>query len=535
MRGNWYFISLYIIIRQIFSQKDRMNRREFLQFLGVSGVLATLPSCTNQVQTQPGLPHLTASLEDKLLTSQGLDYKILIKWGESINPSEKFGFNNDFLAFHELSKDRGILWVNHEYVNPVFIGGNERSKKNVDLERLEVGGSLLEVKKQNGEWKVVKDSKYNRRISANTPIPFAAGAKVQGKDVAIGTMGNCAGGKTPWGTILTCEENYDMFWGDRLRNGKIKESWLKWEKYYNHPPEHYGWVVEVNPLTGEAKKHTSLGRCAHECAAVTRAKNGKIVAYTGDDANDEHFYKFISDSTDSLERGKLYVASLEQGKWLSLDLNEQPILRSKFKDQLEVLTFAREAAKLVGATPLARPEDIEFDPLTGHVFVALTNNKPKNDYMGSILKIMEAGNDPGALSFKHETFLTGGSKNGFACPDNMVFDQAGNLWFTTDMAGSEMGKGRYEEFGNNGLYVFLRSGKRAGEVIRVASAPRGAEFTGPCFSPDYETLFLSVQHPGEETEKADKPQSQWPDGGTPRPAVVTLQGPLLKQINSGKL
>lgn len=514
-----------------------MNRREFLQFLGVSGVLATLPGCSSNsfLSSSKSLPQVAPSLEDKLLTASGLDYRILIPWGEKINEREKFGFNNDFIAYHELEKDRGLLWVNHEYIHPLFIGGNERTKANVDRELLEVGGSILEVKNNKGSWEVVKSSPYNRRITGNTKIPFAWPAKIGGSSFGLGTMGNCAGGKTPWGTFLTCEENYDLFWGDRRKNGKVVESMFKWDMLYPRNPQHYGWVVEVEPKTGKSQKLISLGRCAHECAAVTKGKNGKAVAYTGDDANDEHLYKFISDSGDSLEKGKLYVASLEKGQWLSLDIDDQPILKKNFKDQTEVQIFAREAAKLVGATPLDRPEDIEFDPLTGSVLVACTNNKPAKRYYGSILKIMEDNNDPASLTFTHDTFLSGGKEHGFACPDNMVFDSAGNLWFTTDMSGSDVGKGAYEGFGNNGLFVFLRSGAHQGEVIRIASAPVDAEFTGPCFSPDYKTLFLSVQHPGEQSKSLDKLTSNWPDGGIPKSAVVTMQGPLLEQIVAGKL
>lgn len=513
-----------------------MNRREFLQFLGVSGVLATLPGCsTTSKVTQPMLG-IAPSLEDKLLTADGLNYKILIRWGDQINKTQKFGYNNDFIAFHPLEKDHGLMWVNHEYVNPVFIGGYDRTKANVDRERFEVGGSILEVKKQDGEWKVVPNSQYNRRLDSYTKIPFAWNEKIAGSKIAEGTMGNCAGGYTPWGTFLTCEENYDMFWGEIDSKGnKTEDSWLKWNKFYPMPPQHYGWVVEVEPKTGKAKKLISLGRCAHECAAVTKAKNGKVVAYTGDDTNDEHFYKFISDSDNSLEKGKLYVANLEQGKWLSLDIEDQPILKKHFKSQTDVQIFAREAAKIVGATPLDRPEDIEFDPLTGNVLVTLTNNKPKKNYLGSILKIMEDNNDPGSLTFKHDTFLAGGKEHGFACPDNMVFDPKGNLWFTTDMSGTDVNNGPYAGFGNNGLYVFIRSGQHQGEVVRVATAPIDAEFTGPCFSPDYKTLFLSVQHPGEVSENKEKLTSHWPDGDIPRPSVVMLEGPLLDKIVSGNL
>jgi len=159
----------------------------------------------------------------------------------------------------------------------------------------------------------------------------------------------------------------------------------------------------------------------------------------------------------------------------------------------------------------------------------------KKNFHGSILKIIEKDNDPASLTFTHETFLTGGQDKGFACPDNMVFDPKGNLWFTTDISSDAIGVGPYEGLGNNGLYVFLRSGKNAGKVIRVATAPKDAEFTGPCFSPDNKTLFLSVQHPGEESPSATELTSNWPDGGIPKPSVVTLTGPLLDKIVAGKL
>ncbi len=511
-----------------------MDRRAFLQFLGVSGVLASMPLDLLAAKKVPfkGLP---VSLEDKLSTAEGLTHKILIRWGEQINASSKFGFNNDFIAFHPLEKNRALLWINHEYVHPLFIKGINRTKENIDAERLEVGGSIIEVEKKNSDWIFVKNSPYNRRVDALTEIPFAWEGGILNSKTAIGTLAGCAGGKTPWGTFLSCEENYDMFYGERDRQGNVTPSWLGWDKVYQLPPEHYGWVVEIEPKTGKAKKLVSLGRCAHECAAVTKSKSGKIVAYTGDDTNDEHLYKFISDSNDSLERGKLYVASLEKGEWISLDINDQPILKKNFKDQTNVQIYAREAAKLVGATPLDRPEDIEFDPLTGNVLVSLTNNKKKNNFYGSVMKIVEKDNDPGSLKFTHSTFIAGGPETGFACPDNLVFDPKGNLWFTSDVSGDNINKGPYSGFGNNSLFVFLRSGSKAGEVIRVANAPADAEFTGPCFSPDYKTLFLSVQHPGELSMSLDKLTSNWPDGGIPKPSVITLQGPLLDQIVQGKL
>lgn len=517
-----------------------MNRRDFLQFLGVAGagitITGSFTACASRIPQYYSLPSLPPSLEDNLILADGLNSNILIRWGDEINAHQKFGFNNDFIAFHPLAKDRGLLWINHEYVNPLFIKGSARNKTNVEAEMLEVGGSIIEIQKQDDNWTLVKESLYNRRLDAFTKIPFAWDQPLMQSTTAMGTMGGCAGGYTPWGTFLSCEENTDFYWGDRNRSGEeTTKAFLEWNKYYPNPPEHYGYVVEIEPKTGKAKKLVSLGRCAHECAAVTKAKNGKIVAYTGDDTVNEHLYKFISDSHDSLEKGKLYVANLEKGEWISLDINDQPVLKKNFKNQTEIQMFTREAAKLVGATPLDRPEDIEFDPLTGHVLIALTNNKRNNNYYGSILKIVENDNDPGSLKFSHDTFLSGGKERGFACPDNMVFDPSGNLWFTTDMSGDAVNTGPYEGLGNNGLYVFLRTGESKGKVLRIATAPRDAEFTGPCFSPDYKTLFLSVQHPGEQSESLTKLTSHWPDGGIPKSAVVTINGPLLDKIVKGKV
>jgi secreted PhoX family phosphatase len=169
-----------------------MNRRHFLQFLGVSGVLSSLPGCStsNFSFATPELPGLSPSLLDQVQTASGIDHKILIRWGDKINPKETFGFNNDFIAIHPLENDRALLWVNHEYVSPLFINGPERTKENVDKELKEVGGSILEIKKQNQTWNVVNDSQYNRRLDANTKIPFAWHEKIAGKDYGVGTMGN---------------------------------------------------------------------------------------------------------------------------------------------------------------------------------------------------------------------------------------------------------------------------------------------------------------------------------------------------------
>ena len=160
----------------------------------------------------------------------------------------------------------------------------------------------------------------------------------------------------------------------------------------------------------------------------------------GDDANDECFYKFISNAPDSLETGTLYVAQLETGKWIPLDI-KNPQLKNKFKNQTELLIRTREAAKLVNATKMDRPEDCEIDPITGHVFLNCTNNVPAGRPYGSIYKFVEKDNDYTSLEFSSSIFIHGGLDSKIACPDNMVFDKKGNLWVTNDISEDEIGTG----------------------------------------------------------------------------------------------
>ncbi|NQZ78692.1 MAG: DUF839 domain-containing protein, partial [Ekhidna sp.] len=549
------------------------NRRSFISFLGKATVgSAFLPpflsACGNTTTPSDSFSEvdneylnrlrdlaikaINPSDKDDLLLANGMNYHTLIRWGDKISEGDSFGFNNDFTCFIPLDESNpkdGLLWVNHEYIDPLFVSdfnyreydnpGEHRTIEQVDKEMYAVGGSIVRVHEENGKWSVVQNDPYNRRLTAKTEIDLNWDSEVAGKQTVIGTHSNCSGGITPWNTFLTCEENYDMFFGeteyDENNNPSKRPSTHGWDRFYNYPPEHYGWVVEVDPKTGSAQKHIALGRFAHECCTVYELQDKRVVAYTGDDKNDQHLYKFVSSVPGSLKEGTLYVADTENGKWLSLDWESQPLLKAKFKDQTEVLVRAREAAKMLGATELNRPEDIEIDPITGNVLVSLTNNYNKNDFHGSILKIEETDGKFDALTFNASTYLAGGEENGFSCPDNLAFDLSGNLWFTSDMSGSAMNRADkpYMPFKNNGLFVVPRYGTEEGKVIRVVSAPRDAELTGPWFSPDGKTLFLSVQHPGEQTKDIKKPTSTWPfdEDQIPKPAVVAITGDLIEKMN----
>ena len=498
------------------------------------------------------LEGLPASDQDDLLLTEGSDYHVILKCNDKINNEDRFGFNCDYNCFIPIdpkNPNDGLLWVNHEYINPLFVSGfnyrdakSIKTKKQVDKEMYNVGGSIVRIKKENGKWQVVQNDPHNRRITAKTPMELNWDQPIKEKTTVIGTLANCSGGITPWNTFLTCEENYDSYYGDNqydINNNPTKiPGYYGWEKFYDYPPEHYGWVVEIDPKDGKAQKHIALGRFAHECCTLFQLDDNRIVAYTGDDKNDEHLYKFVSSKPNCLKEGTLYVADMKKGKWLALEWENQSILKSKFKDQTEVLIRAREASKLLGATELNRPEDIEIDPITGNIFVSLTNNKLKGDYHGSILKIEENNGKFDSLKFNASTYMAGGEKSGFSCPDNLAFDFSGNLWITSDMSGYSMNKidGPYMPFKNNSLFVIPRYGNDAGKVIRVASAPKDAELTGPWFAPDGKSLFLSVQHPGERTTDLDNPTSKWPfdQDKIPKPSVVAITGDLIEKMNNLK-
>jgi secreted PhoX family phosphatase len=209
-----------------------------------------------------------------------------------------------------------------------------------------------------------------------------------------------------------------------------------------------------------------------------------------------------------------------------VDYDAQPRLRERYRDQADVLLNTAAAARLVGGTPLDRPEDIKVHPLDGSVYVTLTNNTSHGNFWGQILRLEEQDGDHAALRFTWDYFAVGGPAAGFASPDNLQFDREGGLWMCSDISSSRLGRAPYAAFPNNGVYYFPTVGAEGNKAFQFASAPVQAETTGPCFTPDEQTLFLSIQHPGEETRAQGEYTSHWPDGGRemPRSAVVAITG-----------
>lgn len=493
---------------------------------------------------------ISPSDTDALVLPKGYSYTIIRKWGDMINKSEYFGFNNDFVTFIPFvrpdgSKDPndGLMFVNHEYPNPLFVSdysfedhraGKKKTEEQIIREKKCVGFSIFRISNKKGKWEYIEDENYNRRIDATSRI-LLSGAAAGSKEVlysyeAAGTLGNCSGGLTPWGTVLSGEENFQDYPDENVYRWNDSENKLI--------TEHYGWVVEVDPFDRNfiPKKRTSLGRFRHENVAIAVSKDGYVAAYMGDDKEDECVYKFVSNrkfyavdlksNADILDEGTLYAADFRNNKWLALDVNQNSKLKSAFASQAEVLVNCDTACREIGATPCNRCEDIEINPVDGSVFIAFTNNKPKKDYHGSIIRLIEKGNDCASLDFEWEVFAAGGVGSGFSCPDNLYFDSRSNLWVLSDIASGTIGKNTYAPFKNNSLFMIPTSGESKGKAFRFASGPVDTEMCGNCFSPDERTMFISIQHPGENSENAKNPTSRWPNYGNdiPRPAVVAISG-----------
>ncbi|GII97292.1 PhoX family protein [Sinosporangium siamense] len=555
--------------------------------------------------------------EDIVKVPDGYQTSVVVRWGDPVLPdapafdfdnqtaeaqAKQFGYNCDYVTLFERGRNKGLLWVNHEYTDEVLMFRGY-SAANPTEEQIKIaleahGGSVVEIERVRGggEWKLVTKGRrrYNRRITAKTPMRFtgpAAGhdllktaADPEGRK-PVGMLNNCGGGTTPWGTVLTAEENFDQYFingsaanpntarygiptgvpsGSR-RFDKVEERF----DLAKHPNEvnRFGWMVEIDPFDPESTpiKRTALGRFKHEAATTSISNDGHLVVYMGDDSRFEYIYRFVSKNRyiqghdrhnrTLLDEGTLYVAKFTgdspkeeidgsgklpkdgafdgSGEWIPLVSGEKSHVPGM--SAAEVLIFTRTAADKVGATKMDRPEDVEPNPVTGAVYVALTNNsnrtaaqvdeanpRPSNKH-GHILEIVEDRGTRFAWSLPlvcgdpndPTTYFAGYDKtkvSPISCPDNLAFDRDGNLWISTD--GNALGT-------NDGLFVMPVRGRERGYVRQFLTVPLGAETCGPLITNDQRSVFVAVQHPGEiDGATPDKPASRWPDGDQPRPSVA---------------
>lgn len=509
--------------------------------------------------------------EDAVTVPEGYRQDVVIRWGEPIlrgapafDPEKQsaeaqagqFGYNNDFLALLPLrgEHDRQLLVANHEYTDEVLMfrgyDPENPTREQVETAWAAHGLSVVAVQeeKRSGRLTAVSRHRLNRRVTATTEFRLtgpAAGSDLvrtsadrTGRKV-LGTLNNCSGGTTPWGTTLHGEENFNQYFAHAssatdkrygIGTGATERKWERFDQRFDLAQEpnevhRFGYVVELDPYDPEStpRKHTALGRFKHEAATVRLTHDGRPVVYTGDDERFDYFYKFVGSkrmrhgnsrwarehNLSLLDEGTLYVAKLDGdspdieidgtgtlprdgefdggGEWIPLVTATErgAVSHVEGMSAEEVCVFTRLAGDKVGATKMDRPEDIEPSPVTGKVYVALTNNSnrgkagyagpdeanPRNSNKhGHVLELTERWNRADATRFGWSLFLVAGDPEdpatyfaGFpkdrvspiSCPDNVAFDDHGNLWISTD--GNALGT-------HDGLFGVATKGDRRGEL-----------------------------------------------------------------------
>ena len=460
--------------------------------------------------------------------------------GTDCDLTPDLGFDDRFGRARFGSNRKGMLCVNHEF------GTNDHVLRKTDPENLEDvrisqhvhGVSVVAIEKGLRGWEVIK-SQNSRRIHVNTPVAFSGPAanspllQNPAGNIPMGTVNNCGSGLTPWGTYLTCEENFNGYFGasDGLPKPTDAQNrygfsatgfgygWWMFDKRFDLADPNYvnecnrfGWIVEIDPYDATQKptKRTALGRFKHEAIAIGVAEDGRIAAYMGDDQRFDYCYKFVSakpwreaiDAGESpLDEGILYVARFNDdgtGDWLELSM-AVPALAARFSGMDELLINARIAADIVGATPMDRPEWTTIGQ-NKSVFWTLTNNSqravsdaanpqaPNSD--GHIIQTFDS-NDFLGTTFTWEIFILASSTRGtpgvFTDPDAAYADPFGRLFIGTDGGQPD---------GLQDQVVVFDTTEENPEPKRLLVGVVSDELTGWAYTPDFKTAFVNVQHPG---------------------------------------
>ena len=582
-----------------------ISRRGFLSVLALGSAAAAMGALgavmPARAQTAVGrfaFTPIPISTDLTVHVPEGYAWKVLVRWGDplfsdaeafavekgisSAGQARAFGENTDGMELFNIA-GRQVIAVNHEYANlevnlPGRPEGMPQNADDVVILQNAQGITVMEVAEAADGWAVVLDSPYNRRITHLTPMTLsgpAAGhallktAADPAGTQALGTFNNCGAGRTPWGTYLTCEENFNGYFGSTDPNVALSDAFARYgigvEGNYGYEkfdprfdlsktpnePNRSGYIVEIDPSDAASVpvKHTALGRFKHENAASVVARDGRVVVYMGDDERGEFLYKWVSagvyasggDTAGLLTDGQLHVAKFnddQTGEWLALTPEATAM------DAAEIAIHTRMAGSKVGATTMDRPEWVAVHPAAVEVYCCLTNNtnrgvKPnaggdetpvggpnpraENKY-GQIVRWYPADEDHTATGFTWDIFVMAGNPtvhkdayagspnvnagNMFNSPDGMMFDSQGMLWIQTDGDDSNA-----EDFAGQGNNQMLLGDPVTGQIERFMTGPKGAEVTGITWSSDKRTLFAGIQHPG----------AGFPDAtGLPRSSIVAI-------------
>jgi secreted PhoX family phosphatase len=584
-----------------------LSRRHMLTGLIAVGLSSFLRSTAKlAAKARTTFTPIATSSRDTVRVPPEFNWHVVAKWGDNLwsdakaktehngrspNAAEQkktFGDNLDGLDI--FSRDgRTLLVANNEYVNRRSMFANRKSQRPETPDDIAKGLyahglTVTEIQQIDGHWQIVKDSDVNRRITPETRMEITGPAKFSAHlatsydpdaSIAQGTWNNCGNGRTPWGTYLSCEENFNVYFSgaddtslstEQKRYGLGGSDWgYRWAKIDDrfdlqkepNEPNRAGYVIEFDPWDPHStpRKLTALGRFKHENAEVVLAANNRVVVYMGDDERGEYLYRFVSDkpyiegqpTNHLLEQGTLYAAKFEDdgtGAWLALT----PEATGMPLDEISV--FTRIAATKLGAITMDRPEWVAAHPDQPTVYCALSNNKsqrlgqnlagvsmqpngpnprPSNRY-GQIIKWTPEKGDHAALNFSWAYYALAGNPlihtgpqagsenvttaNMFHAPDGLSFDSQGKIWIRTD--GNFSSSGKYKGMGNNQMLV---GDANTGEIQRFMTAPNEAEISGLSWSPDRATMFVGIQHPGA------KYGSVFPDGEghLPRSAVIAVR------------
>ncbi|MFG5384098.1 PhoX family protein [Yoonia sp. R2-816] len=553
-----------------------------------------------QTVSRFGFTPIPIATDGTVHVPEGYTWQPVAKWGqplfsdaEPFDPQNAVGVASSDRVFGENTDGmeafvvggRQVIAVNHEYVNtkinlPQNVDGVPTSADDVLTLQNMQGVTVMEVAEGPDGWDIVVDSDLNRRITHNTPMtlagpaaghPLVQTAADPAGTTALGTMNNCGAGKTPWGTYLTCEENFNGYFGstdpeferpeDYARYGIGLEGRYAYEKYDErfdisqnpNEPRRFGYIVEIDPSDPNSTpiKHTALGRFKHENAAAVIAPDGRVVVYMGDDERGEFMYKYVSNgvytpggpTSELLDDGQLYVAKFDNdltGKWVALTPEATGM------DEAEIAIFSRVAASKVGATTMDRPEWVAVNPVAAEGYCCLTNNRNRgiksnaggdptpvngpnpraeNNY-GQIVRWYPSNDDHGSDTFTWDLYVMAGNPtvhddkyggspninegNLFNSPDGMMFDSTGLLWIQTD--GNDSNADGFAGMGNNQM---LAGDPATGQIERFLTGPQGSEVTGLTWSADRRTMFVGIQHP-------DAP---FPDGEgvLPRSTIIAVK------------
>ena len=586
-----------------------LARRGFLGGALALGGIATLGGAMGNAPARAqssrfAFAALPASGEDTVRLPPGYKAEIVLRWGDPLwsdgagfdpetrgtaaSQARAFGDNTDGMEIFD-HQGRILLVVNNEYANRKVIWGNRAEgwpETDDDIEKglLAHGVSVVELAQDATGWHPVIDSPFNRRITPRTEMEITGPARgnplMQTEadptgSTSFGTWNNCGSGKTPWGTYLACEENFNGYFSaadpdfkaspELERYGISARDWgYGWARIDSrfdvatnpNEPNRAGYVVEIDPRDpgSTPKKRTALGRFKHENAECVLARDGRLVIYMGDDERGEFLYRYVSerayapgaDTDDLMVNGTLHAAKFHDsgtGEWLALTPETTGLT------QAEICIHTRLAASAVGATTMDRPEWVAAHPEIAELYCALTNNKDRGfrpnaggdptpasgpnpraaNIYGQIVRWRPLGGDHGADGFDWDLYALAGNpavhsdayagseniteSNMFNAPDGLHFSPSGLLWIQTD--GNDSDTGPFKGQGNNQM---LAGDPATGEIRRFLTGPNECEIAGLCWAPDHRTMFVGIQHPG------DNGGNHWPDGGdsVPRSAILAI-------------